>query len=300
MFELPIIFHSQGVPLLGRFLRDTDDLTIRQPAIIVTGSWLTVKEQMPFTYARRLAALGYTAFIFDFAGFGQSQGVPRQAEMPLRKIGDIQAAAAFIGTQSFVDADAIGHLAICASAQYALRALALNTAIKSFASVAGWYHDAASVAPFYGEAEGVKLRLKRAQDAVERFTATGEVTIVPAYEDGNDRAGMFFPLDYYARAERGAVPSWTNEMAEMSWLYWLTFDGLSAADWVETPTLLVHGDGCVFPDHVRQIHSRLKGEKRLAWLDGGQVDFYDQPDLVDAAMAEVDPWFDRTLRRRSN
>ncbi|MBC8119599.1 MAG: alpha/beta hydrolase [Burkholderiaceae bacterium] len=297
MFEFPIVFHSQGVPLVGRFLRNTDDLTVRQPTVVVTGSWLTVKEQMPLTYARRLAALGYTAFIFDFAGFGHSQGAPRQAEMPLRKINDIQAAAAFVGTQSFVEADAIGHLAICASAQYALRELAQGADIKSFASVAGWYHDAASVAPFYGETEGVRLRVSRAQEAVERFTTTGEVTTVPAYEDGNDRAGMFFPLDYYARADRGAVPSWKNEMAEMSWLYWLTFDGLSAADRVDKPTLLVHGDGCVFPDHVRQIHSRLKGEKRLVWLEGGQVDFYDQPDLVEAAMAEVGPWFARTLRR---
>ena len=27
----------------------------------------------------------------------------------------------------------------------------------------------------------------------------------------------------YARADRGAVPTWRNEMAEMTWFYWFTF-----------------------------------------------------------------------------
>lgn len=295
-FETPVVFQSQGVPLVGLILRDRANLIDRQPGVVITGSWLTVKEQMPILYARRLARLGFTALVFDFAGFGQSAGEPRQAEMPHRKIADIQAAAAFLSAQSYVTRGGVGQLAICASAQYALAALANGAAIRSFASVAGWYHDAASVQPFYGGPEGVAMRLGRAAEAAERFARTREVVMVPAFEDGNDRAGMFFPADYYSRAERGAIPEWRNEMAEMSWLHWLSFDGLSAAEQVTTPTLLVHGDGCVLPDHVRQIHARLRGEKRLAWVEGGQVDFYDQPDLVDRALAEVVPWFEQTLR----
>ena len=80
--ELPIVFHSQGVPLVGRFFRNTADVKERQPAVITMGSWLTVKEQMATTYARRFAELGYTAFVFDFTGFGESRGEPRQTEIP--------------------------------------------------------------------------------------------------------------------------------------------------------------------------------------------------------------------------
>lgn len=86
-------------------------------------------------------------------------------------------------------------------------------------------------------------------------------------------------------------------MAEMSWLYWLTFDGLSAADEVSTPALFVHGDECVLPANVKDVHARLRGEKELVWTGGSQVDFYDQQRLVDKAMAAVVPWFDRTLRK---
>src|SRR4029453_9548295 len=93
LIELPIVFHSQGVPLVGRFFRNTASWEERQSAIITMGSWLTVKEQMATTYAKRFAELGYTAFVFDFSGFGESRGEPRQTEIPLRKIGDMAAAA---------------------------------------------------------------------------------------------------------------------------------------------------------------------------------------------------------------
>jgi uncharacterized protein len=118
---------------------------------------------------------------------------------------------------------------------------------------------------------------------------------VPAYEDGNDRAGMFFPLDYYASPGRGAIPPWRNEMAELSWMYWLTFDGLSAASRVSAPTLFVHGDDCVLPDNVRLVRDRLAGPSELIWADGGQIDFYDQPDQVSLAVEAADRHFRRTL-----
>ena len=76
---------------------------------------------------------------------------------------------------------------------------------------------------------------------------------------------------------------------------WLTFDGLSAADRVTTPALFVHGDGCVFPDHVRSIHARMRGPKQLVWEEGSQIDFYDQPRQVDAAINAVTTWFAQTL-----
>lgn len=291
-----IVFTNSNTPLAGRFYRNTADLTQKQPTILVTGSWLTVKEQMADTYARVLAELGYTVFTFDFVGFGESGGVPRQTEMPARKISDIIAAVDFVETMSFVKRGAIGYLAICASAQHVLAALARGARIKSFASVAGWFHDAASVAAFYGGAEGVARRIERANHAVQHFLKSGELEMAPAYKNGDEAAGMFFELDYYANPKRGAIPAWKNEMAVMTWLYWLTFDGLSAAASVTTPTLIVHSNGCALPDNAKAVHARLAGKKQLVWMENGtQTDFYDVPEYVNAAAAHADAWFKETL-----
>jgi fermentation-respiration switch protein FrsA (DUF1100 family) len=291
----PYLMFSGDIPLSARIYRSTDDLTERQPAVIVTGSWLTVKEQMADHYARALAERGYTAFTFDFSGFGDSGGSPRQAEVPARKIADISAATRSVAGLSFVRPDSLGYLAICASAQYALRAIAEGAAVTSFVSVAGWYHDTASVAPFYGGMDGVSERIDRARLAFDDFERNGAVRTVPAYENGNDRAGMFFELDYYASAGRGAVPEWRNEMAELSWLYWLTFDGLSPAPRVAVPSLFVHGDDCVLPDNAKSVQQRVTGPSNLVWADGMQTDFYDQPKQVDLAVAAADRHFQETL-----
>jgi fermentation-respiration switch protein FrsA (DUF1100 family) len=292
---VPLVFTSGGATMAGRVHRRVDDLVERQPAVLVTGSWLTVKEQMADLYASALARRGYTAITFDFAGFGQSGGDLRQVELPSRKIADIRAAAELVSTLSYVRPGKVGHLGICASAQYALAAVAHGAPISAFASVAGWFHDIASVAPFYGGAEGVRQRLKRAEEAIGRYRRDGEVVMVPAYEPGNDRAGMSLELDYYGNPARGAVAEWRNEMAEMTWLPWLTFDGLSAAGSVSVPSLFVHADGCVFPHNIEALRHSLGGPVEVAWGDGSQIDFYDQPPQVEFALDALDAHFSTVL-----
>ena len=289
--EVPVVFPSGGVMLAGRFVRSTTSLAARQIGVVVTGSWLTVKEQMPLLYARRLAATGYTAFVFDFAGFGDSGGEPRQTEIPSRKIEDIRAAADFLSTSSLVDAGRIGHVAICASAQYALHAIARGAGIAAFASVAGWFHDAATIAPFYGADEGVARRMGFAAQDVESYLRPQPRSLAPAYSPGDEHAGMHFELDYYANPSRGAVPAWKNEMAPMSWAHWLTFDGLSAAASIRTPTLMVHGPGCALPDNAKRVFDQLGGPKHMEWRSGQQTDFYDRPECVDPAVTAIDAWF---------
>ena len=295
IFEFPMVFPAGGALLVGRVYRNVDELVTPQPAVVVTGSWLTVKEQMARTYALRLAEQGLTAFTFDFTGFGKSGGAPRQLELPARKIADIAAAADFLSTMSFVRKGGVGHVGICASAQYALAAIARGARIRSFVSIAGWYHDAESVATFYGGVEGARVRIGRAREALETWAKSGDVIMVPAYRAGDERAGMFFELDYYANPGRGAVPEWKNEMAEMSWLFWLTFDGVRSAEEVNAPTLMVHSDACVFPEHAKAVYAALKGPKQIEWTQGSQIDFYDQETQVARAVELMAPHFRTTL-----
>ena len=106
---------------------------------------------------------------------------------------------------------------------------------------------------------------------------------------------MFFELDYYANPARGAVPSWKNQMATLSWTYWFLFDGMSAAGRVNVPALFVHSDGCVFPDNLRAVHERVRGPKRLVWSEETQTDFYDQPAQVDVSIDAVDTFLEDRL-----
>lgn len=292
----PVLFTSGGNAMAGRVHRQAASIAERQPAVLITGSWLTVKEQMADHYAAALARRGYTAITFDFAGWGQSGGDLRHVELPSRKIADIHTAAQFASTLSFVQPGKVGYLGVCASAQYALTAVAQGAPISAYASVAGWFHDTTSVAPFYGNDDGVRLRLQRAQEAIDRYQHDGEIVTVPAYDPSNERAGMFIELDYYGNPARGAVPAWPNEMAEMSWIPWLTFDGLSLASSASVPSLFVHSDGCVFPENIERLQRSLRGPVDVVWGGGGgQIDFYDQPAQVGFAVEALDAHFSKNL-----
>lgn len=291
----PVLIPNGDTPLAGRVFRSTRDLATRQAVVVVAGSWLTVKEQMPRLYAERLAALGYTAITFDFVGFGETGGGLPQTEVPVQKARDLTAAAVFAGTLSFARPGAVGSLCICASAQYALLAVAQGAPFRSLASVAGWFHDAETIAPFYGGPDGVSDRLGRAQRATTAWLATRTVAMAPAYREGDPEAGMSFPLEYYASARRGAVPEWRNEMSPMTWQYWLTFDGIRSAATVTAPCLFVHSDGCALPDNVKRVHDSVRGEKTLAWGDGAQTDYYDQPAAVERAVQAAHRHFAATL-----
>ena len=73
---IPVSFSKNDNALKGiLYMPDTVDTSY--PEAIVTGAWTTVKEQMAGTYARELVACGFAALAFDFTGWGESDGVPR-------------------------------------------------------------------------------------------------------------------------------------------------------------------------------------------------------------------------------
>jgi fermentation-respiration switch protein FrsA (DUF1100 family) len=293
--EQDTIVTSGGVPLAVRIHRSADAGSARQPAVVVMGSWLTVKEQMPDLYAARLAAAGFTAVTFDFAGFGASGGVPAQTELPARKMADLAAVVDATQNSSWIHPGRLGVLGVCASAQYILGALARGLPVGAFAAVAGWFHDLATVAPFYGGEDGVAAKLAQAGRAARRYAETGEVALVPAYAAGDPEAGMSLEMDYYANPGRGAVPQWRNEMSVMSWLPWLSFDAFAALPAVTTPTLLIHSDEAVLPDNARRVAAGLGRHVSTVWTDGAQTDFYDGPAQVDLAVRAVSDHFTDNL-----
>ncbi len=169
---------------------------------------------------------------------------------------------------------------------YASAAVEAGAPIHGLACIAGWLHDTTSIAAFYGGDAGIAQRLERAVAACKRVHRGEPDSIVPAYAVGNDRAGMFIDMDYYANPARGRIRDWRNEMSPQTWAHWLTFDGLRAAARLDVPTLFVHGDECALPANVKRVYEAIRGEKRLVWHAGFQVDFYDRPDLVELAVAE--------------
>lgn len=288
-------FQSHGDTLVADLFRPVDATPEPAPLIVVTGSWTTSKEQQANFYARRLAALGLAALTFDFRGFGQSAGTPRDFEHPGRKADDIGAAVDFVAGLSFVDDNRIGGLGICASSGYQALNAAHDDRIRSIAMIAPWLHDAELVAPYYGGADGVAERIELSRAARRRFDDTGEVAYIDAISETDPTAAMYGRFDYYLDPERGAIPEWDARIATMSWEPWLTFDPISVAGQISVPVQIVHSRDAAVPDGAEAFHDGLAGPKHLEWTAGGQLDFYDQPAQVDVALPIAVDHFRNTL-----
>ncbi|MEU5306666.1 alpha/beta hydrolase [Streptomyces noursei] len=288
-----VTFDSDGETLVGTLYRpDGQDL---RPAIVVTGSWTTVKEQMAAVYAQRMAEAGFLVLAFDFMGFGESRGRPRQLESPVRKIGDIHSAVTFLARHPAVDAGRIGALGVCASSGYTAVNAANDPRVRSLALIAPWLHDADLVQDIYGGADEVQRKMALGLDALARYEKGEAAQYVPAVSVTDPQAAMFGPFDYYLDEKRGAVPSWTNRFAVMSWPQWLTFDPHPAAARIKVPTMLVHSRDGAIPQGAERFFAALAGPKRLVWTSGTQFDFYDQDAKVTEAAGLAAGHFTETL-----
>jgi uncharacterized protein len=286
-------FNSSGVKLVGNlFLPDKAGPV---PGVVVAGTWTSVKEMMADRYAQRLADRGYAALSFDFAGFGESEGSPRDVESPERKIADIGNAVSFLSAHDAVDADRIGAVGICAAAMYMSGDAARDPRVKSLALVAPWLHDAAVCEQAYGGPGEVAARIEAGHKARARFEETGEIDYVPVVGSTAEQAAMPYEIDFYLNPQRGGIPAWPNRFAVMSWVDWLTFDSIALAPRITQPTVLVHSEDAAIPEGAHRFHAGLAGPKDFLWTQGSQFDFYDQEPQVGIAVDTAVAHFARTL-----
>ena len=293
-------FKSEGLNLVGNLYYPLNyESGKKYPAIVISGSWTTVKEQMAGLYAEKLAKEGFITLAFDFRNFGESEGEPRFFESPTLKKEDVKSAVTYLASLDEVNSDKIGAFGVCAGAMYTLMASAEDDRIKSVSTVASWLHDADAVKLFYGGEEGVQAKIKAAQAAKNVYAATGEVKYIPSISVTDETAAMYGPYDYYLNPERGAVKEWSNDkFAVASWEDWLTVDPMPFAKQLNKPVLMVHSDGAVLPSYTKKFFKDIAtNDKKLYWMETElespyhQFNYYDQDVEVNESVAKVSDWF---------
>lgn len=278
----PLTFENAGSSLYGTLYLPEGHDGAPMPAVIVTGAWTAVEEQMPANYARELAARGFAAFTFDFRGWGKSGDLPgsvRFVESPAAKTADIAAAFSFLATRPEVDPGRIHGLGICASAGYMIDAVAGNPRARSIGLVAPWLQNAGIVEAVYGGPEGVAalIEVSRAAEA-----AGGEI-IPAAGPEGAE--GVLMPIGgYYYEPARGAIPQYDNRWNNAGWEGWLTYHPADNPRRLDKPLAAIHSESAAIPQGLRSFLQDFAGEASVQWLEGvSQFDFYDKPDAVERA-----------------
>ena len=273
-------FTSAGDRLVGVLYRPA-----QQPvaAVVTTGPLTSVKEQATGAYARALAERGFAALAFDHRTFGESAGEPRQFERPEGKADDVRAAVTALRADDRTRDLPVVAVGICAGGGYMAKAVADDPRISAFAGVAGYYSDAAAFAE--SSPDAYQAAIDRGLAAEKRWRETGAAETIPAVApDGGDVAMPLREAYEFYGTPRGAVDNYTNGFAVQSLAYTTPFDAQEAAARIGTPFLLIHSEHALAPPLARNFYAAVNTQKSELWLESqGQIDFYDQPRLIDPA-----------------
>jgi fermentation-respiration switch protein FrsA (DUF1100 family) len=269
-----VTFRSGDIDLVG-VLRLVEGPA---PAVVLTGPFTGVKDQVVGVYAERLAAAGISTLAFDHRGFGESGG-RRGHEDSGGKLADLRAAVDLLAGRA--PADRLGVVGVCLGGGYAVRAAAQDPRLRAAVGIAGAYNSPARFAAHMGSG-AYRSALRSFLDRYDEFLPA----VAP---DGGEAAmGGDEPYAYYGTARRSASPHWENRVTRGSLHSLMTFDALGAAPLLaETPLLIVHGkvDAYCSPDLAAAMHAEANGDKEIVWLDATEhIDLYDREPWVTAAV----------------
>jgi fermentation-respiration switch protein FrsA (DUF1100 family) len=271
-----VTFTAEGLTLAGNLAVAGDGA----PAVVLTGPFTGVKEQVVGTYAARLHTHGITTLAFDHRGFGESGG-RRAHEDSQGKLADLRAAVSFLLAHPAVDPGHVGAVGVCLGGGYAVRAAAGDPRIRAVAGIAGGYNSPARFSAHDGDGYRRALAsfIEQYDDELPAVAPDGG----PAAMAGDE------PFAYYGTA-RSAAASWENRVTYGSLHSLMTFDALGAAPLLAgTPLLVVHGrkDAYCSPELAEALHADAPGPKEIVWLDTrDHIDLYDvEPHVTDAVEA---------------
>ena len=263
------------------------NLSQNYPAVVVTGPMLSVKEQAQSVYAERLTAAGFVTLVFDGTYFGESEGEPRQQELPDVKESDIEGAVDFLVSLPYVDNDRIGGLGICGSGSYMSVAGVKEPQLKAITAIVPAIADISksAMAGFFRPEDEVKA----AKEAYEQGKGgLMHLNFMPrAFDEG---------ADYYY-SSRGTHPRWSNQVVAWSQLELVKYNVVSIMKDMKKPYLVITGENAWSREASTEVFNAVPHTQKQMYVipEASHFDMYDLAPFVSEAFELIIPFFNKNL-----
>ncbi len=197
------------------------------PALVFTGPFTGVKEQVTGLYAERLTDLGYVTLAFDHRNWGESDGQPRRHEDPQGKLEDLRAAVSYLRARHEVQVrrDRRGrHLPRRRLRAEVRRLRPPGPAVRGHR---GGYNSPYTMR----SGDWWAGALKTFTEVLERQDQGARPEYVPAVGGPDAAMSGEEPFQYYGTA-RGEALGWVNEVTRASLRELITMDNMMGADFL--------------------------------------------------------------------
>ena len=289
-------FYSEGFKLYGDMFTP-DGLTAgeKRAGVLLCHGYTGVKDLYLPDNAEFLNQAGYVSMVFDYKGWGDSEGT-RSRLAPYSRVMDVQAAMTFLALQPEVDADRIGIYGTSYGGATVSWVGAVDQRAKCIVSVVGIGHGARWMSRVRRVDEWYDL-LERSQADREKRATTGHseqverseillpdrqsAELAAAARRNNPAAVGTIPMEYVDDTV-GFNPEWIVDKISPRPILFITTDD----------------DRLVLPEESEQLYAHAKEPKKLVVLKGyGHYEVYKEPAFSEVMAATLD-WYQQYLPAR--
>lgn len=278
--EQKVHFYSDGLRLAGVLFSPDGPPGARHPGIVMAQGAVGRKEYFGFpAIARRFAALGYVALIFDYRCFGDSEG-PRHRNMPLEQVQDLRDALTFLQAQPNVDAGRLALFGTSMGGANVAYAGGVDARARWVISVVGYADNGRQLRGKRGDAEWAVFLARLAQDRAERVRTGRSATLERGQVIASDPASAAVRERVIGAPELGPdrrVPDPTMESVERM----IEFRPIEVVDRISPRAALfiaAENDAVTPREHMRAMYDRAGEPKGIEVLSGiGHYEVYEEP-----------------------
>jgi len=285
----PVSFYSEGCRLVGDvYYPDGPGRNVPRAGIVLCHGYTGVKDIYLPDNARALNKAGYVAMVFDYKGWGASDG-PRTRLAPYSRVADVQAALTFLGTLPQVDPQRLGIYGTSYGGATVVWVGAVDPRVRCVVSVVGigngrrWMRSVRRPDEFHDLlARARQDRARRAVEGKSEFVAREEILLPDrqsaelgaAARRNNPNAVSAIPLEYVDDTLE-FNPEWVVDKIAPRPLLFITTDD----------------DRLVPPEESIEMYTRAGEPKKLVVLKGyGHYEVYKEPAFSEVMQATV-AWY---------
>jgi fermentation-respiration switch protein FrsA (DUF1100 family) len=294
-----VTFDSLGSLCSGWLYRPvaaSDDEAL--PGIVMAHGFTGVKEMDLDPFASALSVAGMAVLLFDYRGWGTSEGEPRQHADPRAQLDDYQNALSWLAQRSDVDGDRMGAWGSSYSGGHVLHLAAFDRRVKAVVSqvpfIDGWQTAVRALG-----SEGLSMLTTRLAEERASVYAGAEPTLIPVVAEG-ERQGAIpeTATREHLLSVADEAPSWRNEITLGSLERLIEYAPATAIERISpTPLLmLVAGGDLLTPsDLALDAYNRALAPKEVRVITSDSHHGIYGGSARAAAIEAATDWFTRHL-----
>jgi pimeloyl-ACP methyl ester carboxylesterase len=262
-----VTFFSEGYRLDG-LLYTPADLAPDQkcPAVILCVGYTYLKGMVMPDIAKVLNRAGYAALLFDYRGFGDSEG-PRWRLIPQEQVNDVRAALTFAADQPHLDPNRLAVLGISLGGSNAITAGALDKRASAVIAIQPTGDGARWLRGLRRYSEWVDFQKRLAADRSRRVHSGQSEPVDPleiVLPDPESQAFLETVWQEFPQMKCELPLETAERLIEYS-------PETLIERIAPRPVLLIHGDNdCLVPiDETHSLFARAGEPRQIAVLSGG-------------------------------